>query len=106
MHEISADRVMGVNNVVPYDVFICDLAEGVQILPSGEGAQLLTWIIQRALANSNNSLRLSEVRIYSKRFAITVQAVDVMGTNVAAEDMAALARHKIAAAQYYKSNVS
>lgn len=107
MHQISADRATSRrNNVGPYDVFVCNLAGGVHIHPTGKGAQLLTRVVQHALAHGHNNVKLSGVRAYATRYGIAVPAVDAMGPNAAAEDMAALARHKVTAQQYFKANFS
>ena len=103
MGEMSADSSLNGNyNVAPYDVFVCDLAEGVYNHPTGTGAQLLTRVINHALNNCHTDIKLSEVEVYAARYNITVPTVDMMASDAAEEDRAALSRHKNAVSRYYK----
>ena len=85
------------HNLQPYDVFVCDLAEGVRHHPTGKGAQLLTRVIHHALAHEDphdRRLKLSGLVSYSVFHGIAVPDDDKMGSIAEEEDKAALDRHR------------
>jgi hypothetical protein len=92
----------------PYDVFVCDLAEGVRHHPTGQGAQLLTRVVQHALKHQdpyNRQLRLSQVVDYAARYDITVPEEDRMGPVAEVDDKAALDRHRDVVTEWYNRYV-
>ena len=104
MEHVSSES--GVANMVPYDVSVVDLAEGVRHHPTGKGAQLLR-VIEYALANGNpyeKRLKLSEVLAYAAAHGITVPVVDRMGPIAAVEDQHALNRCKATIRDWFEKH--
>jgi hypothetical protein len=97
-----------VRNMRPYDVFVCDLVEGVRHHPTGRGAQLLTRVVQHALKHENpyvRKLRLSQVFDYAARHNITVPEEDRMGPVAEVDDKDALDRHRDIVIAWYNKYV-
>lgn len=97
-----------VPDMKPYDVFVCDLVEGVRHHPTGQGAQLLTRVIQHALKHENpyvRQLRLSQVVDYAARHDITVPEEDRMGPVAEVDDKAALDRQRDVVTDWYNKYV-
>jgi hypothetical protein len=88
----------------PFDYFISDLSEGVQIgrHPTGKGAQLLTRMIEHARNAGKTDLRLSAVSNYARQHSISVPHADRLSNFVAAEDKAALDRHQDTIRKFYR----
>ena len=62
----------GPGNMAPYDVFVCDLAEGVHHHPTGKGAQRLTHVVRHALQHIQTNVKLSDVKACAGHYNITV----------------------------------
>jgi hypothetical protein len=92
----------------PYDVFVCDLAEGIRHHPTGQGAQLLTRVVQHALKHQDpyhRQLRLSQVVDYATRYDITVPEEERMGPMAEVDDKAALDRHRDVVTEWFNKYV-
>jgi hypothetical protein len=92
----------------PYDVFVCDLAEGIRHHPTGQGAQLLTRVVQHALKHQDpyhRQLRLSQVVDYAARYDITVPEEERMGPVAEVDDKAALDRHRDVVTEWFNKYV-
>lgn len=104
----NVDCASAVPHIRPYDVFVCDLAEGVRHHPTGQGAQLLTRVVQHVLKHQDpfhRQLRLSQVVDYAARHDITVPEEDRMGPVAEVDDKAALDRHRDVVTEWYNRYV-
>jgi hypothetical protein len=94
---------MGCDKVDPFDFYVSDLFEGVHNdrHPTGKGAQLLSRVIEHVRNTDNADLRLSQVADYARQHSIAVPHQDQLLDDLAAEDEAALERHKDVIGGFY-----
>jgi hypothetical protein len=104
MDTVSTDNGnMGCDKVDPFDFYVSDLPEGVHKdrHPTGKGAQLLSRVIEHVRNTDSYDLRLSQVADYARRHSIAVPHQDQLLDDLAAEDEAALERHKDVIGDFY-----
>jgi hypothetical protein len=93
----------GCDNRGPFDYYVSDLSEGVvdDRHPIGKGAQLLTRVIKHLRNSGKTDLLLSEVSDYARKHSIMVPDADCCSNDLAADDKAALERHRDTIGKFY-----
>jgi hypothetical protein len=93
----------GCDNRGPYNYYVSDLSEGVvdDRHPAGKGAQLLTRMIEHLRNSGKSDLLLSEVSDYARKHSIVVSNADRCSNVIAADDKAALERHRDTIGKFY-----